>query len=172
MRVMIPNLLVLLLLAQTPTTFAQNSGKSNPGFTLTLSQGLPRGEFSKGTQTLIVRFTNTSDTWIREDACEAGGALYKLEILYNGVQQKEPDWIRKRRETAENGEAKGGLCMGSNPGRRIRLGEYWEDPLYYMTGKPGTYQFTVEIRFPQPLSDSAVTVKSNMLTIVVPPTGN
>jgi len=165
------NVLFLVLAAQTAQVFAQ-SADPNPGITLRLSQGLPRGEFPEGTQTLIVRLTNTSDNWIREDACEAGGALYRLIIVYNGVPQKEPDWIRKRRETAEAGEAAGGLCMGSNPGRRIQLGEYWEDSLNYPTEKPGTYQFTVELKLPQPLSDSTVTAKSNTLTIVVPPTKN
>src|SRR5579872_2857299 len=168
MRAIATTLFALLLLTQTRTAFAQNAETSGPEFTLKLSQGVPRGEFAKGTQILIVRLTNTSHEWIREDACEAGGALYKLTIVYNGIEQHEPDWIRRRRETAEAGEANPALCMGSNPGRRIKSGEYWDDELNYPTDKPGTYQFRVELTLPQSLSHSTETAKSNTLTIVVP----
>jgi hypothetical protein len=94
--------------------------------------------------------------------------MYKLTIVYDGVAQHEPDWIRKHRENAEAGEANLALCMGSNPGRHIRVGEYWDDQLNYLTDKPGTYKFTVELTLFQSLTRSTGTAKSNTLTIVVP----
>jgi hypothetical protein len=168
MRYVTPKLFALFFM-QAAIAFSQTSGTSGAGFTLTLSKEPPDVRFPEGTQTLVVRLTNTSDTWIREDACEAGGALYKLRILYNGVPQPEPKWIRKRRKTAEAGEAKGGRCSGSNPGRRISLGQSWEDFLRYEAKKPGTYEFTVELKLPQAGLSSPVTVRSNTLTVAVPP---
>lgn len=168
MRAITISLLGLLLLSQATSALAQNAEPASPEFTLKLSQGMPRGEFPKGTQILIVRLTNTSHGRIREDACEAGGALYKLTIVYNGVQQREPARIQKRRESAEAGEANYGLCMGSNPGRRIKPGEYWEDRLNFPADKPGTYEFRVELTLPQALSRSTPTAKSNTLTVVIP----
>lgn len=164
MRAMLILPLASLLLATT--LYPQSTSAADPAFTLTLSRGWRRGEFPRNTQTLIVRLTNTSTDWIRESGCIAGG-LYKLSVLYNGVPQEEPPAIRKRREENEARESSGD-CPGSNPGRRIQPGEYWEDPIYYQTDKPGTYEFVVEERdFTVP--SQADVVKSNTLTIVVSP---
>ena len=84
-------MLGLLATPQVPATPVQANTTPNPGFTLRLSRGHARGEFRKGTQTLIVQMTNTSNEIIREDACSTAGKLYKLIIFYNGVQEDEPE---------------------------------------------------------------------------------
>jgi hypothetical protein len=113
--------------------------------------------------------TNTSKEVIREDACSTGGNLYKLIILYNGVQQEEPSWRRKRREAAEAGEERGGDCPGvSNPSRDINPSDYVEDFIFYETPNPGTYEFIVEEKTFSQNSQTGV-VKSNPLTVVVSP---
>lgn len=168
MRFNAPKHLAVLLALHSVSAFAQDAAKPGPAFTLTLRRGLQSGEFPKNTQRLIVRLTNVSDTLIREDACEAGGALFRLNVIYNGIRQKEPAHIRTRRETAEKGEKNFRLCMGSNPGRHISKGEYWEDLLNYQTVKPGRYEFTVDLKLPQASTGPIPEAKSNTLTVDVP----
>jgi hypothetical protein len=159
--------LALLFVIPAVVIIAQTTEQPEPGFKLTLSRGRTPGEFSKGMQVIIVRLTNISNELIREDTCSAFGGLYKLSVVYNGILLDEPEKKRKHREDMERGEAAGGLCFGSNPGRHIQPGEYWEDSIYYRTAKPGTYEFTVEKKtFPQGPGQS-VTVKSNTLTMVI-----
>jgi hypothetical protein len=106
--------MLYLLLCGAPI-HAQSTPDIASPFTLTLRQALRDGRFPKGTLSLIVRLTNTSDAWLREDSCEAGGSFNKLIVSRDGVPVSEPDWIRKRREDAEAGMAKGRLCNDSNP---------------------------------------------------------
>jgi|SRR5579863_1300073 len=161
---------LLLGLLQTPTVAAmspQTGLTFDPGFTLQLHRGRPRGEFPKGTQTLTVRMTNTSNEVIREDACTTAGKMYRLKILYNGVQLEEPEWRRKSREAAELGEAHGGDCPAvSNPARQLRPGESLEDFIFYDAARPGTYEFAIEEKVFSLQSRPRV-LKSNTLTIVV-----
>ncbi len=113
---------------------------------------------------------NISKETIRENACTAFGALYRLDVVYNGVPQPEPKEKRERREYAEAVEAgkEPGICEGSSRVRATKPGEYWDETLYYETKNPGTYEFTVEEKsFPKGGGDG-VTVKSNTLTLVVP----
>lgn len=148
----------------------QGAAPSSPNFTLTISLE-PNGMSPKDVQTIKVRETNLSKEIIRENACTAFGALYRLNVVYNGVLQEEPKERRERREYAEAVQAgkEPGLCEGSQRGRATKPGEYWDETLYYETKNPGTYELTVEEKsFPKGGGD-AMTVKSNTLTIVVPP---
>lgn len=160
---------VLIFLAPLTASFAQSTATPKDQFTLTLRQGLRDGRFPKGTVRLIVRLTNMSDAWIREDSCEAGGAFNKLIVFYNRQPVTEPKWIHQRREAAEAEEGKGRLCNDSNPGRHISLGQYWEDYLNYVAAASGIYQFTVELKLPQIGSVDSPPVRSNTLIVVIPP---
>jgi hypothetical protein len=152
--------------------FGQGTPTPAPNFTLTISLREPNAGFPKNTQIINVRETNISKEIIRQSACTAFGALYKLDVVYNGVVlQEEPDARRERREYAEAVEAgkEPGLCEGSSPVRATKPGEYWDETLPYEAKKPGTYEFTVEEKsFPEGGGDGVV-VKSNTLTIAVPP---
>jgi len=161
----IPVLMFASLLLPTFTA-AQSVDSADPGFTLTLSRGRHGGEFSKDTQVMVVRLTNTSKGINYEDTCSAFGGLYRLLVVYNGVPVEEPAAKQKERKASESGLCFGG--SGSNPARHLKPGEHRDDFLYYETKNPGTYEFTVErISIPgEP--DKSVIVKSNSLTIVVP----
>jgi hypothetical protein len=146
--------------------FAQTPEEQAAGFTLSLSMAQHGGEFAKTTQVMVVTLTNISDRSIGDSLCSAFGGLYKLSVLYNGIQVKESDATRRHRKDMEAGE-QGRGCSGSNPGRQISHGEFMADPIYYETDKPGIYEFTVERKaFLYPTGKS-VTIQSNKLKIKV-----
>jgi hypothetical protein len=170
-----PNLTLALFVVTSAIAsglgFGQDTATPAPNFTLTISEGGPDGSLPKDVQIINVRETNISREIIRENACTAFGALYKLDVVCDGVPQEEPKERRERREYAEDVQAgkEPGLCEGSQRGRATKPGEYWDETLHYETKNPGTYEFTVEEKsFPKGGGDP-VTVKSNTLTIVVPP---
>jgi hypothetical protein len=163
-------LLVVASVIEGGSVFGQDSAASTPDFSLMISQDRPNAMLPKNTEIIVVRKTNLSKEIMRESACTAFGVLYRLDVIYNGVPQKEPEGKRERRESAEAVEAgKPAICEGSNPGRALQPGESWDDTLHYHAEKPGTYEFTVEEKsFPKGGAESIV-VRSNTLTIVVPP---
>jgi hypothetical protein len=162
-------LLVLATVMQAASALAQAPMAPKAGVTLTISQNRPDGALPKNTQTIIVRETNISKGVIRESACTAFGVLYRLDVVYNGIPQEEPDEGRKRREAAEAVKAgKPAICEGSNPGKATKPGESWDDTLYYQAKQPGTYEFTVEEKSFPASGGEGVTVKSNTITVVVP----
>jgi hypothetical protein len=161
------NIVVLLLATRGVALVAQTSAMPQPGFKLTLSEGRRDATMVSWQTKLVVRFTNTSNGIIREDACSAAGGLYKLSVVYNGVPVQEPEDVRKSRESVEAAEAKGGLCSGSVPGRHIQPGEHWEDTFAYNTTNSGTYEFTVEEKAFLQEPEKTVTVKSNTVTVIV-----
>lgn len=138
-------------------------------FNLSISLGRPRGEFAPTVVELVVKMTNTSkDEIILESPCSAFEALFKIDVVLDGVLLDESKGARKHREEIENAEAKGGFCEGSNPGRRAAPGDSLDYHLYYDAKKSGTYEFTVERKtFPHNLANSVI-VQSNTIAIVMP----
>jgi hypothetical protein len=159
-----------LLIAVTPSCLFAQIEKSisdrweEAPFRLELTSVQHTGEIRPTVLKLIVTLTNTSDSWILEDPCSFGGALYKLSVSYNGIPIQEPEEARLRREAKEEGEAKGGICNGHG-GRSIKPGEHWEDVLYYEAAKPGTYKLTVERKEFSHGPEESTTIKSNTLTV-------
>jgi hypothetical protein len=159
--------LLLLMTVPVVNVYAQTPDELEAGFTLSLSMGMHSGEFGKTNRVMVATLTNISDKLIGDSWCSAFGGLYKLSVVYNGIQLREPDARRRHREDMEAGE-QGRGCFGSNPGMRISHGEFMEDPIYYETDKPGTYEFTVERKAFLPPTGKSVTIQSNKLTIHVP----
>jgi hypothetical protein len=146
------------------TAGAAQTEERDPGFTLSLSTRQHPPYIPRNILMLVVRRTNTSKGLMREDGCTMAQALYKLWVVYNGTPIEEPEEVRKRREALEAGDC----GMASTTARQAKPGEYWEDPIYYDTSKPGTYEFTVEEKaFPGHPENTQI-VKSNTLTVVVP----
>jgi hypothetical protein len=144
---------------------AQTSGKPEPGFTLTLSEG-HRGSIVASYQVLVVKLTNISKEVIDRTACDLAGRMYSLEVVYNGVPVEKTEAERKWRKKMDAGE-----CYGGEMIEHTKPGESRSDTFCYNTTKPGTYEITATREtFPgQP--EKSVTVKSNTLTVVVPEPG-
>lgn len=160
---------VLLFAIATTSLTAQTSEESKKaGFKLSLSYYRDHGDVRPTVIAFIVTLTNTSKETIYETPCSAFGGLYKLSVVLNGIPVEEPDEARTHRESMERGEANGGVCTGSSPGRRAAPGESLKDVLRWNADKEGTYQFTVERKtFPQDPKQSVI-VRSNTVTVMMP----
>jgi len=165
----VANWLVLLFAIQVAPLFGQSNDESGKaGFTLTLSYHYDHSTFERNVIALDVTLTNTSKETMYESPCAAFGGLYEVVVVHNGVPVDENSEERAHREQMERGEAKGGVCMGSDPGRHAAPGKTLKDILRWGTDKHGTYQFTVQRKaFPRSSSQS-VTVRSNTVTVIVP----
>jgi hypothetical protein len=122
---------------------------------------------------LVVKLTNTTHHMMWESTCAAFGALYHVVVMRNGEFAPEDEPTRKHRQEMEYAEAKGLICDGSNPGRRLKPGESYDDDERVDVRQPGTYEIYVErksfLREPSDLSRSTSTiVKSNTITYVSP----
>jgi hypothetical protein len=122
---------------------------------------------------LLVRLTNTSHHVRGESTCAAFGALYEVVVKRNGEVLPENEPTRKHRQEMENGESKGGICEGSNPMRRLKPGQSYDDDKTVDVSRPGTYEIYVErksfLRDRSDLSKStSATVKSDTITYVSP----
>jgi hypothetical protein len=153
----------VLLIVIGMTSGVAQTDERDPGFTLSLSSRQPPPEIPRNILMLVVRRTNTSDGLMREDGCTMAQGLYRLVVVYNGTPIEEPEEVRKRREALEAGDCR----MASTTARQAKPGKYWEDPIYYDTAKPGTYEFTVEEKAFPGHPENSQTVKSNTLTVVV-----
>lgn len=161
---------VIIIVAAIPTVIMpQTSSEEKAGFSLTLSEGRRDASMVSWQSKLIVKMTNISKEPIVLDSCSAGGALYRLHAVFNGVLEDEGNAERKHREDIETAETNGGLCFGaSNFSYIIQPGKFWDDTLYYNTAKPEIYDFVVERKtFPRD-SRPGIVVKSNIVTIIMP----
>jgi len=155
----------MILAAQAVAAYAQTSGKPEPGFRLTLSEG-HRGSIVASYQVLVVKLTNISKEVMHRTFCDSFGGLYNLEVVYNGVPVEKTDAELKWGKQHETG-----MCSGSGRGENTKPGEDRFDTLYYSTIKPGTYEITVTRETFPGEPEKSVTVRSNTLTIVVPEPG-
>jgi len=89
--------------------------------------------------------------------------MYELEVTHDGVHVKKTASELRYRKRLEAGPPPSGSLVYEHTGP----GESRYDTLYYKTSKPGKYQFTVTRKSPPTCSNEGVTVRSNMLTIVV-----
>jgi hypothetical protein len=145
---------------------AQNSGKAEPRFTLTLSMGRRDGTMAPYQQVLLVTLTNTSNEVINENWCLAFRGMYDLKVVYNGVPVEDTDAQTKYKKFRQAGR-----CSGSVVGGPINPGKSKEDYIYYDTTKPGTYEFTVTLETFPWNPEKSVTAQSNTITIIVPEPG-
>ena len=116
---------------------------------------------------LNVEETNTSNEPLREAGCLEDQGVLSISIVYNGSPLQERDAAaRKKREAS----AKRGPCRVRSDA--IAPGKSWTRQLYfswdYPLCKPGTYEVTVSRESDLEHPEKSVTVKSNILTIVVP----
>jgi hypothetical protein len=165
MKRLAPYFVAVVLAAQAIAAYAQASGKPEPGFTLTLSEG-HRGSIVASYQVLVVKLTNISKEVMHRTMCDSFGGLYNLEVVYNGVPVEKTDAELKWRKQHETG-----MCAGSGRGENTKPGEDRYDTLYYNTTKPGTYEITVTRETFPGEPEKSVTVRSNTLTFVVPGPG-
>jgi hypothetical protein len=163
MKKLAPYFAAMILAAQAIGACAQTSGRPEPGFTLTLSEG-HRGSTVAYQQVLVVKLTNISKEVMHRTMCDSFGGLYNLEVVYNGVPVEKTDAELKWKKQHEAGECYNGSAVPE----QTKPGESRYDTLYYNTIKPGTYEITVTGETFPGEPEKSVTVKSNTLTIVVP----
>jgi hypothetical protein len=158
--------LVVVLAMQASVICAQAPQKSEPQFTLTISEY--HGEFGPGLDRLNVVMTNTSNEKIIMPGCEETRGYFTVTVLYNGVPLVEKDEAARRRTETEEAQncTFGPIGGGIKPGK---LREYWVSiRVKYDVSRPGTYEVTVSRETDPDHPEKSVTVKSNTLTVVVP----
>lgn len=167
--------LFALLFAILPIiSFAQSAERLKPGFTLSIADDktLP-DSYPFGYHRLVVTYTNTSG--VAEDTRILDFDRLNMVVLYDGAPAKETALMRQERKYRE-ALASGQAIGRAEVPRKLKPGESVTKPLYisdyFDTTKPGTYTITVnEETYPWDTARS-VTVWSNTIDIVVPPSAS
>jgi hypothetical protein len=164
-------LLVLLPAIQATSLMAQSKGSNEADFRLTLSVTAETANAHPAVLQMIVKLTNISHHMIYESTCAAFGALYQVVATRDGEPIPEAESDRKHREEMQHAESIGLVCDGSNPGRRLKPGESYDDPELVNVRLPGMYRVYVErLSFKRNPSDpsksTSTIVKSNLITYI------
>lgn len=152
---------------QSATLSAQQGGKPEPRFTISISEYFH--DFGRSTHRLRVIITNTSNDGLHIDGCGPMRGLYDISVLYNGVPLEEKD-ISSRHHRED--ETRHTFCVTDTANSKLPPGATIDDflsliPRYDMS-KPGSYEVTVGRETYPYNPEKSVTVKSNTLTIIVP----
>ncbi len=157
---------VMIFATQAFVACAQSSGKTEPQFTLTISEY--HGEFGPAFDRIMVKETNISKEVIYDPGCQAERGWITLSVLYNGMPLQERDAARRRYWEKHYSRhcTFGGGANGIKPGDSK---EYLMSVAFkYDVSRPGTYEVTASMESDPDHRDKSVTVKSNTLTVVVP----
>lgn len=169
MRKLTLYLLITIVATQISTSVAQSAGKTEPQFTLTISEY--HGEFGPALDRISVKQTNISNDVIYDPGCVEVRGWITFSVLYNGAPLEERDVVRRRhweKHYSENCTSGGGV-NGIKPGKSA---EYLVSLAFkYDLTKPGTYDITATMESDPSHPEKSVTVKSNTLTVVVPAPG-
>jgi hypothetical protein len=166
MRALGAHLLGLLLVTEPVVLFAQEPEK--PRFTLSIEEDKDAARSAPGLHRVIVKYTNV---WIGADLdhfYKEALEMYNMIVLCDGVPVAETNAMRALRNYRK-------ADTDNNPPnqRVLRPGESWTDSLdvsdFYDMSKPGTYQVTVTRESNPWKPADSVLVRSNTITIVVPP---
>jgi hypothetical protein len=139
-----------------------------PGFALSIQEDKEAARTAPGLHRVVVKHTNVSTGAEFDFFYKEALGMYSMTVLRDGVPVAETDAMRalKKYRKADNDY--------HPPNQRVaQPGESWTDALdvsdFYDMTKPGTYQITVT-REPLPVDLTySVPVRSNTITIVVPP---
>jgi hypothetical protein len=158
--------LVLLFAIQTAALHSQTPEKPAPQFILTV---LENHDIGPSFNRVTVRMANISNEVVTEPGCAESRGLYILSVLYNGVPLEEKDAAGRRRREAKDAQ----FCTRELGINEVKPGEsifhWFAISSIYDVSKPGTYEVTVSRETFPDEPDKSVTVKSNTLTVVVPP---
>ena len=175
------NLIALMLLSSTATLFAQTPEKLAPTFALAIDVKPLEAENTPGTVILLVKYTNISDV-VQKDDCVVTPAAYKMVVLRDGLPaEKRKTRSKNTDESQDSGKTNGyriktdyteadmcnGITRGIDPGKVVKF-TLWVSSEYDMT-VPGTYEITVTRETDRWNPNKSVTIRSNTITIVVPP---
>lgn len=166
MRKLASYFVVMIFATQAFAAHAQSSEKTEPRFTLTISEF--HHEFGPAFDRINVKETNTSEYVIYDPGCVAKRGWITLSVLYNGRPLEEKDAAARHRREKEANEfcTSGGGVNGINPGDSK---EYLMSVAFkYDVSRPGTYEETASMESDPDHRDKSVTVKSNTLAVVVP----
>jgi|SRR5579863_7408036 len=167
-KAQIAKCLILLAALHAASLHPQSKEERKAGFKLSIRARHDHHTFEQNLIEVIVTMTNVSKRTIPISPCAAFGDLYSVLVVRDGVVLDESESSRKRRDNLERTEAFGGNCQGSDPMQRIPPGGSLEYPLRWKAEGDGVYQFTVERKaFPKG-PESAVTIRSNTVTITMP----
>lgn len=159
----------MIFATQAFAAYAQFSEKTEPQFTLTISEY--HGEFGPAFDRIIVKETNISKKVIYDPGCQAERGWITLSVLYNGMPLEERDAARRRYWEKHYSEfcTSGGGVIGIKPGDSK---EYFVSVAFkYDVSRPGTYDVSVTMESDQNHPEKSVTVKSNTITVIVPEPG-
>jgi hypothetical protein len=170
-----------MLLSSTATLFAQTPEKLTPTFALAIDVKPLEAENTPGTLILLVKYTNISDV-VQKDDCVVTPAAYKMVVLRDGLPaEKRKTRSKNTDESQDSGKTNGyriktdyteadmcnGITRGIDPGKVVKF-TLWVSSEYDMT-VPGTYEITVTRETDRWNPNKSVTIRSNTITIVVPP---
>lgn len=166
MRKLASHFVVMILAMQAFAAYAQFSEKTEPQFTLTISE--VHSVFGPGLDRIDVKETNISKKVIIDPGCIGERGLASVSVLYNGVPLDEKDADRRRRREKYYSQ----YCTSGGGVNGIKPGEFQEFlvsvAFKYDVWKPGTYDITVTMESDPYHPEKSVTVKSNTITVVVP----
>jgi hypothetical protein len=175
--------LALLYLASSAVLIAQTSEKLAPTFALAIEEGQLSAQagYQPTDHELLVKYTNISDV-VQKDDCVVTPAAYKMVVLRDGLPaEKRKTRSKNTDESQDSGKTNGyriktdyteadmcnGITRGIDPGKVVKF-TLWVSSEYDMT-VPGTYEITVTRETDRWNPNKSVTIRSNTITIVVPP---
>ena len=161
MRMQLSTVSLMILGLQTSALYPQTTEQPAAGFALSVSVGHRDGMAPEDFQVLRVRITYKSDHVEYRSFCGAIGAMYDLEVKYNGVLVPETEEHQRARLARE-------VTLCTIMDRRLGSGDSKEDNVFCQTSKPGTYEFTVIQDTSPRKRETKARIRSNALTIVVP----
>jgi hypothetical protein len=169
----------LVLLSFTAQQLAQTQTQAEPTFALHIEETHQWDGPVPGSQIIQVQYTNISGV-AQDDACVVTPWVYKMIVLRNGTQLERIKPKIQSAGTSQSNDDQTQTTMGANDqdgchgvDEAIQPGKSVSFPLgvsfAYDMSEPGTYEVTVTREmFPCEI-DHGPTIKSNTLTIVVPP---
>ncbi len=168
MKAITSKVIAVVFIMQTACACAQVLGKPAPKFTLSISQ-IGYGGSSPGNYAVLVKLKNISNEEIGDQGCLALRDWFDASVLYNGVPMEETDAVKQLKAVRKLEKP----CEGSHSGWRIGPGGEHHYQLnvseFYDMSKPGTYEITVTRETYPKDPEISVTVRSNTITIIVPP---
>lgn len=172
------HLLALFFAVCAASVPAKSQDKPQPTFSLTIEEQPLSAENVPGTHIISVTYTNISDA-AQKDDCVVTPWAYQMQVLCDGVpveKRKHNDEARKQQDEDNRPQihvtmTEKDSCHGTRdripPGKNVKF-TLWATAQYDMS-EPGAYDITVTRETDPWNPEKGVTIKSNSITIVVPP---
>jgi hypothetical protein len=157
-------MVVMIFAVQVFISYAQSSEKTEPQFTLTISEY--HHEFGPALDRINVKETNISQEVIIDPGCAGERGFITSTVLYNSLPLKEKDAARRHhweKHYSEFCTSGGGIIK---PGESIQ--HLVSLAFKYDLSRPGTYDIFVTMESDPYHPEKSVTVKSNTITVIIP----